>query len=99
MKVEPIPPNTLAAVITLLSPNVPDLSALTLVHALKSYETDDASPDRPFFVDKHRAARLLGVSWWTIVRMCKSGELDAVKVRGQWRVNSAAIRALAGEGS
>lgn len=37
------------------------------------------------------AARILRVSHDTIRRMIKSGELNAIKVRGQWRVRKESI--------
>lgn len=44
------------------------------------------------------AARILRVSHDTIRRMIKSGELAAIKVRGQWRVRKESVdRIVQGE--
>ena len=40
------------------------------------------------------AAKMLKVSDDTIRRMIKVGQLDAVKVRGQWRIKKASIDKL-----
>ncbi len=43
------------------------------------------------------AAQLLKVSDDTIRRMIKEGTLDAVKVRGQWRIKKASVDKLLGK--
>ena len=40
------------------------------------------------------AAKLLKVSQDTIRRMIRSNQLDAVKVRGQWRIKKASLDTL-----
>lgn len=40
-----------------------------------------------------QVAALFGVSIWTVYRMCRSGDLPAVKIGGQWRISSDAVRA------
>jgi len=45
------------------------------------------------------ACKLLNVSDDTIRRMIVSGELDAVKVRRQWRIRKASIDKLLGASS
>lgn len=90
--------DTLTAVVALMKPSCPDLTATELVRAIKSYEPDSAETrigQAPQFVDKHRAAELLGVSHFTVIRMCKEGTLGATKVRNQWRIPLTAIEALA----
>lgn len=42
------------------------------------------------------AARIAGVSTRTITRMCEGGEVEAVKLRGVWRLNRAAFLAKLG---
>lgn len=37
------------------------------------------------------AARIAGVSTRTITRMCDAGQVQAVKLRGAWRLNRAAF--------
>lgn len=85
---------------TLLKPSCPDLTATDLVHAIKSYQPDSAETrivQAPQFVHKHRAAELLGVSHFTVIRMCKEGALGAAKVRSRWRIPLSALTALTGE--
>jgi excisionase family DNA binding protein len=43
------------------------------------------------------AAKLLKVSDDTIRRMIKSGELEAVKVRGQWRIRKDVLDKVMGK--
>lgn len=89
---------TLAGVVTLLQPAVPDLTATGLVAALKAYDPD--SPESriekaPQFADKKTAADLLQVSTFTVQRMIDDGTLRATKVRGQWRIPLATIEDIA----
>jgi excisionase family DNA binding protein len=98
MKMKNVSADTLAGVVTLLKPSCPDLTATSLVQAIRDFEPD--SPETrigqtPQFVDKHRAAQLLGVSHFTVIRLCKEGQLNAAKVRNQWRIPLRAIEALA----
>lgn len=37
------------------------------------------------------AARIAGVSTRTVTRMCEAGQVQAVKLRGAWRLNRAAF--------
>ena len=39
------------------------------------------------FMKPKESAQVAGVSTRTITRMCEDGELPAVKLRGQWRIN------------
>ena len=97
MQVKPIPPNALNAATTLLSPYTGgNLTPTVLVAALREYE-GGPSTAVPAFLDKHKAAAALGVSWHTVIRMIKDGTLPARKVRGQWRIPADAIRSLAEE--
>jgi len=50
---------------------------------MDSTETTEEKYLQPEFV-----ADRLAVSRKTIVRMCKEGDIPAVKVRGQWRVRA-----------
>jgi excisionase family DNA binding protein len=95
MQVKAIPSNALNAAAMLLSPYTGgDLTPPVLVAALRQYE-NGPNAEIPAFVDKHKAAAALGVTWHTIVRMAKEGKLNACKVRGQWRIPAEAIRELA----
>jgi excisionase family DNA binding protein len=42
------------------------------------------------------AARIAGVSTRTITRMCEQGQLQAVRLRGAWRINRTAFIAQLG---
>jgi len=92
-----IPQPTANAVCALLAPYL-DLSPEGLCQALKNFEgtPDDPAANLPVFVDKHRAARLLGVSWFTIVRWVKDGTLQGVKIGSSWRIPASEIERLAG---
>lgn len=83
MQVKTPDQRTMQAVVTLLSPYCSELSPTTLVEALRSYDTRDE--DIPKYLTKHEAARMLGLSWYTVVRMAKQGSLPAKKVGRQWR--------------
>jgi excisionase family DNA binding protein len=43
------------------------------------------------------AARVLRVSVDTIYRMIKGGQLEAVRIRGQWRIKRASVDKLLGK--
>ena len=43
-----------------------------------------------------KAAQLSGLSTRTITRMCDTGELPAVKVRGSWLINRAEFMRIIG---
>jgi len=51
--------------------------------------------DKPLY-SINEATKLLGVSDDTIRRMIASGELDAVKVRGQWRIRRESLEKYLG---
>ena len=95
MQIKPIPPNTANGIVALMAPYAPGLTAVNLLNALRCFEPE-RNDDLPTYVDKHKAAAALGVSWHTVVRMCKGGEIRACKVRGQWRIPADVIREMAG---
>lgn len=96
MQIKTVPASTLSAVSTLLSPYAPDLTASRLLAAMKEYAPDKATgPGR--LVSVARAAELLAVSPWTVVRMIKSGQLKAAKVGHQWRIPEAVLSAMVEE--
>lgn len=93
MKVKRIPQNQLTAAVALLSPHIPELSASNLVDALDSYQPND--PARPQYVGKNEAARMLGVSWYTVIRWAKAGEIPGAKKFGrQWRFDPDKLLAM-----
>src|SRR3990172_6065235 len=98
MKLRQVPVPILTAICTLLRPYAPDVSETRLVDALAVYE-NEATPEVHPLLSKHEAGRLLGLSWWTVVRLVKSGKLPGCKIGGQWRVNGEAVRRMATTGA
>lgn len=85
MKITPqIPFEILNAVVTMLSPYVPDLSATVLLKALETYNEDNETaapkqnqrPQKPY--TRQEAAELLGVAMPTIDRYMASGTLKRI---------------------
>ena len=58
---------------------------------MDSAETATQSEAAPVFVTPPEAAQLLRVNERTVVRLCGDGDIKAVKVRKQWRINRAAL--------
>jgi len=82
----------MTAVIALLSPYAPDLSATALIDAIESYDRDGQSVH---YIDKHKAAARLGVSWYTLVRWAKEGRVpSARKIGTQWRFDADRLTAI-----
>ena len=85
MKRLKIPFEILNAVVTMLSPYVPDLSATVLLKALESYNEDKEAdaPKRPLRPEKpytrQEAADLLGVSLPTIDRYMADETLKRIR--------------------
>jgi len=90
MQVNRPPQNAIHAAVVMLSPYVPELTAQGLVRALSTYEESKAMP-LPSYISLRAAAESLGVSRDTVLRMIRAGNLEAVKVRGQWRVPAGAL--------
>jgi len=93
MDVRQPPGSVQRAIVTLLEPYCPGVTPHLLLRALGRIAEGDGAEPEPL-LDKHRAARRLGVSWQTVVRMLKSGELAGVKIKGEWRVRPGALREL-----
>ncbi len=89
---KPIPDNVLSATAALLRPYI-EIDARQLQIRLTNSETP---PPLPHLLDKHDAARHLGLSWYSVVAMCKSGELRGIKIRGVWRIPASEIERVAG---
>jgi excisionase family DNA binding protein len=92
MKVHNIPTNMLIAACATLSPYVPELSPTSLVAALRSHDVNPRQ-HHPKLLNKHEAAELLGVSWWSIVSWAKKGKIPAVHVGAQWKFDEAVLLA------
>lgn len=50
----------------------------------------------PELMTVKQAASMLNVSRRTVTRLCESGQLKSIRVGGQWRINTRAIRRAAG---
>lgn len=90
MQVRRPPQNTLHAAVAILSPYAPEITEQALLRALTAYE--DTKAPLPSYVSLKAAASSLGVSRDTVLRMVRAGDLEAVKVRGQWRVPASALQ-------
>jgi excisionase family DNA binding protein len=90
-----IPHQILLATASLLAPYVKGLSATKLETLLQSIDASSEAEKSDFtdkLIDKHEAAQLLGVQWFTVYRMIRDGQLPAVKIRKQWRIKMSTIR-------
>lgn len=56
---------------------------------------NDSTQESPLMTI-HEAAQLLRVHERTVTRMCVDGQLKAIRVRGVWRINRAALLEFAG---
>lgn len=63
---------------------------------LKDMIGRDATQSARPLVDSKIAASTLGVSPRTVTRLCERGEIKAVKVGAQWRINRDALLEFAG---
>lgn len=57
---------------------------------------EDKPTSKPLYTIEE-AMRILSVSDDTVRRMISSGELDAVKVRGRWRIRRESLERYTGE--
>lgn len=57
---------------------------------------EDKSTSKPLYTIEE-AMRILSVSDDTVRRMIASGELDAVKVRGRWRIRRESLERYTGQ--
>jgi len=88
-----IPDHLVAAIVGLLLPHFPDLTAERLLAALNTLHADSCMPE-PLVVDKHTACKLLGISIATLNRMLKDRQLPSVRIRGSVRIPADAINQL-----
>ena len=63
---------------------------------MNNSEQANAAGGAPALVTPDEAAELMRVCKRTVTRLCDDGELKAVKVRNQWRINREALRAYCG---
>ncbi len=83
MKIQNIPQHNLAAAMAILSPYCPEISPTALVKALRTYEPTQNRPDR--LLNKHEAAAMLGVTWFTLTKWAREGKIPAHKVGSRWK--------------
>jgi len=84
------------AVMLLQSSVCPDLTATSLIEALRSYGTTEIKPKSPETVTIKEAAEILGVTTMTISRYMKDGTLPRIEIKGKRfvRLPRQAINAL-----
>lgn len=91
-----IPPATLNACTALLAPHVPDLSAASLVAALRNHTEGQAAPvteTRP--LTRKQAAEMLQMHVSSINRLLNAGTLRRLKITGRSvRIDRASVEAL-----
>lgn len=95
MQVKSIPSSHLSAACAVLNPYIPDLSPTALVAALRAHGEADSPPR---LLDKHQAAELLGISWWSLVDKARKGKVPgARKVGGtRWRFDESELLSWGG---
>lgn len=86
-----IPDEVRQAVIQLLSPYY---SEEEIQGFLNTGDLADNDLDMPTLITKEKAAEILGVSKYTVLRMCKSHELKAHKIGYLWRIDANSLRKL-----
>jgi len=91
-----IPPATLNACTALLAPHVPDLSAASLVAALRNHTEGQAAPvteTRP--LTRRQAAEMLQMHVSSVNRLLNNGTLRRLKITGRSvRIDRASVEAL-----
>lgn len=86
------PSHILTAAVSVLGPYVPELSATALVTALRDHDPN-AGPQADRWLDKHEAAKMLGVSWFTLNSWARDGKIKAQKIGSQWRFRLSDVQA------
>ena len=91
-----IPAATLNACTALLAPHVPDLSATSLVEALRNHTEGQAAPvteTRP--LTRRQAAEMLQMHVSSVNRLLNNGTLRRLKITGRSvRIDRASVEAL-----
>lgn len=54
---------------------------------IEPHQAEHNQPQAPPTVSPQEGAKLLGISEPTFCRLCRSGEIKAIKVGKQWRVS------------
>ena len=90
-----IPPATLNACTALLAPHVPDLSATSLVAALRNHEGQAAPVSETRPLTRRQAAEMLQMHVSSINRLLNNGTLRRLKITGRSvRIDRAGVEAL-----
>jgi excisionase family DNA binding protein len=90
-----IPPATLNACTALLAPHVPDLSAASLVAALRNHEGQAAPVSETRPLTRKQAAEMLQMHVSSINRLLNNGTLRRLKITGRSvRIDRAEVEAL-----
>ncbi len=86
-----IPSQILQSATGLLAPYFPELTPTKLVKAMKSVQCNSGDRREPL-MPKKEAARLLGVSIYTVQRMIHDGKLKGVRLNnGYWKVHPESV--------
>ena len=86
-----IPKPIAEAVIAMLRPYAPDLTATKLEHAI-CFKLEAEKPEQ--LLSRKEAAKLLCISIPTIDRMLRDGQLPLRRIRGAVRIPLSAVEAL-----
>ena len=90
-----IPPATLNACTALLAPHVPDLSATSLVAALRNHEGQAAPVSETRPMTRRQVAEALQMHVSSVNRLLNNGTLRRVKLTGRTvRIDRAGVEAL-----
>ena len=86
---------TIGIAVDLLRDIYPDLTETKLRRALRRADDTGQEEPAPQMINKDDAARILGVSSASVLRLIKAGRLPASKVGAQWRLPYEKIRRIA----
>jgi len=91
--VKQIPPSILQGVCSLLGDAVPAISPTRLVAALRAH-ADDQQPVRQKLLNTNEAAKILGLSPFTVRRWCREGKLPTVVINTRHRIRQSDLMKL-----
>jgi excisionase family DNA binding protein len=88
-----VPDHVVAAIVGLLLPHFPDLTAEQFLAVLNRLQAGSCMPDTPV-LDKHTACKHLNISIATLNRMLRDKQLSSVRIRGSVRIPADAVQRL-----